>query len=62
MGKKLIIVLLCCGLLTTCGSVKPASDKCCKEKTQVVSDKKDPIMGILASALIIWSVQILFAR
>ncbi len=32
MGKKLIIVLLCCGLLSTCSTVKPANDKCCKEK------------------------------
>jgi hypothetical protein len=62
MGKKLIIVLLCCGLLSTCGSVKPASDKCCKEKTQVVSINKDPLMGILVSALIIYSIKILFAR
>jgi hypothetical protein len=62
MGKKLIIVLLCCGLLTTCRSVKPASDKCCKEKTEVVKDNNDPLMGILASALIIYSIKILFAR
>ena len=62
MGKKLSIVLLCCGLLSTCATVKPANDKCCKEKTQVVSDKKDPIMGLLLSGLIIYSINILFAR
>lgn len=62
MGKKIIIVLLCCGLLTTCGSVKPVSDKCCKEKTEVVSKQNDPIMKLLLSGLIIYSVHILFAR
>ena len=62
MDKKIIIVLLCCGLLTACGSIKPASDKCCKEKTEVVSEQNDPIMKLLLSGLIIYSVHILFAR
>lgn len=62
MGKKLIIVLLCCGLLFTCATVKPANDKCCKEKTEVVSGEKDPLMKLLVSALVIYSINILFAR
>lgn len=47
-------------LLVGCGSTK-GLDECCKKetKTAVVSGENDPLMKLLASALIIFSINLL---
>ena len=64
MKKKMIALSLSSLLLFGCGSTKSMPDNCCeaKTKTEVVSGEKDPLMKLLLSGLIIFSVQILFAR
>jgi|TARA_A100000164_G_scaffold375524_1_gene410728 uncharacterized protein YcfL len=64
MKKKMIALSLSSLLLVGCGSTKSMPDNCCeaKTKTEVVSGEKDPLMKLLLSGLIIFSVQILFAR
>lgn len=68
MKKKLIAIFLVSTLLFGCGSTKPLSDDCCEAqtRTEVISNTKtadgDPLMKLLLSGLIIYSVQILFAR
>ena len=60
MKKKITALLFATLLLTSsCGSTKPAADKCCKEKTEVISGENDPLMKLLASALIIFSINLL---
>lgn len=59
MKKKMMAIALSLILLVGCGSTKEL-DECCKEETvveKVVS--KDPLMKLLASALIIYTIQIL---
>ena len=61
MKKKLISIFLVSTLLVGCGSTQNVSSE--KEETaveKVVS--KDPIMKLLVSGLIIYSINILFAR
>lgn len=60
MKKKMMAIALSSILLVGCGSTKEL-DKCCKETTQeenkvekIVS--KDPLMKLLASALIIFAI------
>ena len=65
MKKKIIALLFATSLLTSsCGSTKPAADKCCKEKTktEVISGENDPIMKLLLSGLVIFAVHILVAK
>jgi len=61
MKKKIIALLFATLLLTSsCGLTKPAADECCKKETaieKIVS--KDPVMKLLASALIIFAINIL---
>ena len=62
MKKQIIALLFATSLLTSsCGSTKPAADKCCKEKTktEVVSGEKDPLMKLLVSGLIILSINLM---
>jgi len=64
MKRKIIALLFATLLLTSsCGSTKPATDKCCKKESRVekiVSD--DPLMTLLSSALIIFAIQILTTK
>ena len=60
MKRKITALLFATLLLTSsCGSTKPAADKCCKEKTEVVSGEKDPLMKLLVSGLIILSINLM---
>jgi len=61
MNKKIISIMLCCMLLFTCGSSKPSIGKD-EQKKEVVNDNNDPLMNLLLSALVIYSIKILFAR
>ena len=38
------------------------ADKCCKEKTEVISGENDPLMKLLASALIILAVNLIVTK
>lgn len=60
MRKKMTAIALSLILLVGCGSTK-GIDECCKEKTktEVVSGENDPLMKLLASALIIFSINLL---
>lgn len=62
MRKKIILISLCCMLLSTCGSSKPSSKEKVEPKKEVVNKSEDALMGILLSGLIIYSINILFAR
>jgi len=62
MKNKIISILLCLTLLTSCGSVKSVKDKKSIDKEEVVSGENDPLMKLLISALIIYSINILVAR
>ena len=63
MKKKITAFLFAALLLTSsCGSTKPAADECCKQKTEVRSNDKDPVMNLLASALIIFAIQLLVTK
>lgn len=62
MRKNIILISLCCMLLFTCGSSKPLVEKKDDPKEKVITVKKDPLMGLLLSGLIIYSINILFAR
>ena len=55
----LFIILL---LTSSCGVVKPSTDKCCQEKTKVVSGEKDPLMKLLVAGLIIYAINILVTK
>jgi hypothetical protein len=46
----------------TCGSSKPLAKEKNEPKEKVVVKNEDTLMGILVSALIIYSIKILFAR
>jgi hypothetical protein len=62
MKKNIISILLVSTLLVGCGSTKPTAP-CCNEETGVEKVMtKDPIMKLLVSGLIIYSINILFAR
>jgi len=62
MKKKITAFLFAALLLTSsCGSTKPAADECCKQKTEVRSNE-DPVMNLLASALIIFTIQLLVTK
>tara|TARA_Y100000385_G_C12974231_1_gene585421 strand:+ start:599 stop:802 length:204 start_codon:yes stop_codon:yes gene_type:complete len=60
MRKKMIAIALSSILLVGCGSTKEV-DKCCKEntKTEVVSGENDPLMKLLVSALVIFTINTL---
>ena len=49
-------------LTSSCGILKPSTNKCCKEKTEVVSGEKDPLMKLLMSGLIIYAINILVTK
>lgn len=61
MKKKLITLGLVSTLLVGCGSTQNISSET-KETSVEKIVTKDPIMKLLVSGLIIYSVQILFAR
>lgn len=62
MKKKLISVLLVSALLVGCGSTKPTTP-CCNEETGVEKVmSKDPVMKLLVSALIIYTINIFATR
>ena len=62
MKKKIISILLASTLLTGCGSTKNL-EPCCVEETSVEKIvTKDPLMKLLVSALVIYSLQILLTR
>lgn len=62
MRKKIILISLCSMLLFTCGSSKLSVEKKDEPKEKVIVKNQDPLMGILLSGLIIYSINILFAR
>ena len=65
MKKKITALLFVTLLLTSsCGLTKPAADKCCKEKTktEVISGENDPLMKLLASALIILAINLIVTK
>jgi|TARA_B100001175_G_scaffold299984_1_gene291833 hypothetical protein len=63
MKRKITALMFATLLLTSsCGSTKPAADKCCKTKTEVVSGENDPVMKLLLSGLIILSINFLFTK
>ena len=53
MDKKIIIVLLCCGLLTACGSSKPSWER---KDTPVVTQNDHAVLGVLFSVMILFSL------
>ena len=61
MKKKLITLGLVSTLLVGCGSTQNISSET-KETSVEKIVTKDPIMKLLVSGLIIYTVQILFAR
>jgi uncharacterized protein YcfL len=61
MKKKMIAIALSTTLLVGCGSTQNISSET-KETSVEKIVTKDPIMKLLVSGLIIYSVQILFAR
>ena len=63
MKKKITALMFATLLLTSsCGSTKPAADKCCKEKTEVISGENDPLMQLLASAIIILAINLIVTK
>ena len=63
MKKKITALMFTTLLLTSsCGSTKPAADKCCKEKTEVISGENDPLMKLLASALVILAINLIVTK
>jgi uncharacterized protein YcfL len=60
MKKKVVSVFLVSTLLFGCGSTKNTADR--EPKKEVVSEQHDPIMKLLVSGLIIYSINILFTR
>lgn len=62
MRKKIILISLCSMLSFTCGSSKLSVEKKDEPKEKVIVKNQDPLMGILLSGLIIYSINILFAR
>jgi uncharacterized protein YcfL len=61
MRKKFIVLLLTSLLLTNCGSTQ-SIPKETKTKTEVVSGEKDPLMKLLVSALILYSLNLIITR
>jgi|TARA_B100000900_G_scaffold315991_1_gene274918 uncharacterized protein YcfL len=62
MKKKMLAIALSSILLVGCGSTKPVSDSCCQETAVEKVVSKDPVMKLLASALIIYAIQILVTK
>tara|TARA_Y100000389_G_scaffold94880_1_gene91543 strand:- start:300 stop:506 length:207 start_codon:yes stop_codon:yes gene_type:complete len=68
MKKKMIALSLSSILLIGCGTSKPASDDCCKPKTEVVKEShneilsNDPLMKTLGAVFIIVIVNILTTK
>jgi uncharacterized protein YcfL len=62
MKKKLISIFLISTLLVGCGSTKNTSSEKKEPKKEVVSEQNDPLMKLLLSGLVIYTVHILFAR
>ena len=60
MKKKLISIALVSTLLIGCGSSKASTNT--TTQTEVVSGENDPVMKLLVSALIIYTINLLFAR
>lgn len=62
MRKNMIVIALSSILLVGCGSTKEL-DNCCKEETKVEKIvSEDPLMKLLASALIIYVINILATK
>jgi len=59
MRKKIILISLCCTLFFTCGSSKSLVEKKDEPKEMVISGEKDPLMKLLVSVLIIYSINLL---
>jgi len=55
----MIVIMASTILLTSCGASKNVPSK---PKTEVVSGEKDPLMKLLVSALIIYSLNIMLTR
>ena len=62
MRKKIILISLCCMLLFTCGSSKHLVEKKDEPKEKVISGEKDPLMKLLLSVLILYSLNIMITR
>ncbi len=60
MKKKLISIALVSTLLIGCGSSKASANT--TTQTEVVNVENDPVMKLLISGLVIYTVQLLFAR
>ena len=59
MKKMMIVIMASTILVTSCGASKNVTSK---PKTEVVSGEKDPLMKLLVSALIIYSLNIMLTR
>ena len=62
MKKKMIGIALSSILLVGCGSTKPVSDNCCQETAVEKVTSKDPVMKLLVSSLIIYTINIFVTR
>jgi len=62
MKKKMIALSLSSILLFGCGSSKPATDDCCKPKTEVVSGEHDPVMKLLISGIVVLALNVLLTK
>tara|TARA_R100000541_G_scaffold51348_1_gene58790 strand:+ start:168 stop:356 length:189 start_codon:yes stop_codon:yes gene_type:complete len=62
MKKKVVSVFLVSTLLFGCGSTKNVPSEKKEPKKEVVSEQNDPLMKLLLSGLVIYTVHILFAR
>ena len=59
MKKMMIVIMASTILLTSCGASKNVPSK---PKPEVVSGEKDPLMKLLVSALILYSLNIMLTR
>jgi uncharacterized lipoprotein YajG len=63
MKRKIITILLASLLLTNCGTTKTSSEtNPKKEKVEIVSGEKDPLMKLLVSGLILLSLNLMITR
>ena len=62
MKKKVIVLLLASVLSTNCGLAKPNNTNYNTTKEVQVSGEKDPLMKLLVSALILYSLNLMIPQ